>query len=76
MLDRIQNIGQALNANSKYVRVTQGSEQNASLQIFDRTPNMPLVLKWQGYGEFCVNCILEIHSSILNMLQALNEPRF
>ena len=28
---------------------------------------MPLVLKWQGYVELCVNCILEIHG-ILNML--------
>ena len=37
---------------------------------------MPLVLKWQGYSEFCVNCILEIHGSILSMPQALNEPRF
>ena len=37
---------------------------------------MPLVLKWQGYREFCVNCILEIHGSILNMPQALNKPRF
>ena len=37
---------------------------------------MPLVLKWQGYREFCVKCILEIHGSILNMPQALNKPRF
>ena len=36
---------------------------------------MPLVLKWQGYRKFCVNCILEIHG-ILNMPQVLNIPRF
>ena len=36
--------------------------------------NMALVLKWQGYREFCVNCILEIHS-ILDMPQVLNVPR-
>ena len=36
---------------------------------------MPLVLKWQGYRKFCVNCILEIHV-ILNMSQVLNIPRF
>ena len=59
----------------EYDRFTQGSEQNALLQIFDKVVNIPLVPKWQGYREFCVNCILEIHG-ILDMLQALNIPRF
>ena len=36
---------------------------------------MPLVLKWQGYRKFFVNCNLEIHV-ILNMSQVLNIPRF
>ena len=35
---------------------------------------MPLVLKWQSYRKFCLNCILEIHF-ILNMSQGLNIPR-
>ena len=36
---------------------------------------MSLVLKWQSYRKFCVNCILEIHG-ILNMPQFLDTPRF
>ena len=60
---------------SKYSRVTQSSEQNAPLKISDRVLNITLVLKWQGYRKFCVNCIQEIHS-ILNMPQVLNVPRF
>ena len=36
---------------------------------------MYLVLKWQDYRKFCVNCILEIHG-ILNMSQVLKIPRF
>ena len=43
--------------------------------ILDRVLNMRLVLKWQVYRKFCVNCILEIHS-ILNIPQVLNIPRF
>ena len=35
---------------------------------------MPLVLKWQGYREFCVKCILET-PGILNMPQVLNISR-
>ena len=53
MDDRIPNIPQVLNMKgSKYVRIAQGSEQNAPLQIFDRVLNIPLVLKWQEYREF------------------------
>ena len=52
----------------KYARVTQAFEQNTPLEIFDRVLNMHLVLKWQGYRKFSVNCILEIHV-ILNMSQ-------
>ena len=36
---------------------------------------MILILKWQGYREFWVNCIVQIHGSILNMPQAINTPR-
>ena len=62
---------------SKYVGVTYGSEQNASLEIFDSALNMPLVLKRQGYKncKFCVNYILEIYG-ILDMPQVLNTTRF
>ena len=60
----------------KYPRVTQSSEQNAPLQIFDRVLNMPQVLKWQGYRKFCVNCILEIHFFFWICLKVLNIPRF
>ena len=42
---------------------------------FDRVLSIPLVLQWQGYREFCVKCILEIHG-ILNMPQILNITRF
>ena len=48
MFDKILNISQFLNI---YARITQDSEQNALLQIFDRVLNMPLVLKLQGYRE-------------------------
>ena len=46
---------------SKYGRglnawVTQGSGQNTRLQMFDMFLIIPLVLKWQGYRKFCVNC--------------------
>ena len=43
---------------SKYARVTQGSEKNAPLQIFDRVLNMPLVFKWHGYRELWLLCKL------------------
>ena len=38
-------------SSSEYVRFTQGSEQNAPLQIFYRVLNIPQDLKWQGYRE-------------------------
>ena len=57
----------------EYGKVTQGSQQNARLHIFDRVLNMLLV--WNGRVregcEFCVTCILEIHG-FLNILQVLN----
>ena len=40
---------------SKYAMVTQGSEQNAPLYLFDSVLNMPLVLKWNAYREFLRN---------------------
>ena len=58
-----------------YVRVTQGAEQNAPLQISDRVLNMSLVFKWQSYRRFCVSYIPEIHG-ILNIPQVLNIWRF
>ena len=36
---------------------------------------MSLVLKWQDYREFYVNCILEVHG-ILNMPQFLSVSAF
>ena len=42
--------------------------------MFDRVQNIPPVLKWQGYKEFYVNCIVEIHG-ILNIPQVHNIPR-
>ena len=35
---------------------------------------MPLVLKWRGYREFCVKCILGT-PGILNMPQVLDISR-
>ena len=43
---------------SKYARVTQSSEQNAQLEIFDRVLNTPLFLKCQGYRELRFLCKL------------------
>ena len=64
---------------SEYGRVTQGSQQNLPLSIFDKVLNRVLPLVWNGRVtescEFCVNCVLKIQG-ILNMLQVLNIPRF
>ena len=64
-------------AGYEYGSVTQGSQENAPLKIFDRVLNMPLFWNSRvtGSSKFCINCILEIHG-ILNMLHVLNKPRF
>ena len=58
----------------KYTKVTQTSEKSLHYRYFDWVLNVPTIRICQGYREFYVNCILEIHC-ILDMHQFLNIPR-
>ena len=66
-LDRIPNIPQVSNMTVLHKVLNKTLYYNYLIGFW--------IFLWQGYREFWVNCILEIHG-ILDMSQALNIPRF
>ena len=85
-------------SSSEYASVTQGFEVTSPSYMFDRALSIPRVLNipglnikglwiWEGYTEFCVNCILKSVNRLLSQKvpkkhfivytwQVLNIPRY